>query len=133
MSAAVALEVLRLYTEGGVLANGQAVATRFSAGLERLAEHPMVGEARGRGLLGALELVADKTTKRVFDPALKLSERLFDGGYAKGVIFRAFSDGAVGLAPALCCSDAEMDMIFDRIWKTLDDLLEQPDIRQAMA
>jgi adenosylmethionine-8-amino-7-oxononanoate aminotransferase len=133
VSAAVGLEVLRLYTDGGILANGQAVAGRFSAGLERLSHHPLVGEARGRGLLGALELVADKSTKQQFDPDLRLPERLFQRAYENGVIFRAFGDGSIGLAPALCCSEAEMDMIFERIAKTLDELLEQTDICAAMA
>jgi adenosylmethionine-8-amino-7-oxononanoate aminotransferase len=133
VSAAVGLEVLRLYTDGGILANGQAVAGRFAAGLERLSQHPMVGEARGRGLLGALELVTDKSTKRAFDPSLRLPDRLFQRAYENGVIFRAFGDGVIGLAPALCCSEAELDMIFDRIAKTLDDLLEQTDIRAAVA
>jgi adenosylmethionine-8-amino-7-oxononanoate aminotransferase len=132
VSAAVGLEVLRLYTEGGILANGQAVAARFSAGMEMLADHPMVGETRGRGLLGAIELVADKKTKDRFAPALQLPDRLFAQGYANGVIFRAFGDNIIGLAPALCCADDEMDMIFDRIRKTLDNLLEEPDIRGAM-
>jgi adenosylmethionine-8-amino-7-oxononanoate aminotransferase len=132
VSAAVGLEVLRLYTEGGILANGQAVAARFSAGMEMLADHPMVGETRGRGLLGAIELVTDKTSKNRFDPALRLPDRLFAQGYANGVIFRAFADNIIGLAPALCCSDDEMDMIFGRIRRTLDDLLEMPDIRGAI-
>jgi adenosylmethionine-8-amino-7-oxononanoate aminotransferase len=132
VSAAVGLEVLRLYTEGGILANGRAVAARFSAGMEMLADHPMVGETRGRGLLGAIELVTDKTSKNRFDPALRLPDRLFAQGYTNGVIFRAFADNIIGLAPALCCSDDEMDMIFGRIRRTLDDLLEMPDIRGAM-
>jgi adenosylmethionine-8-amino-7-oxononanoate aminotransferase len=132
VSAAVGLEVIRLYTEGGILANGQAVAARFAAGMDMLADHPMVGETRGRGLLGAIELVTDKTSKNRFDPALRLPDRLFAQGYANGVIFRAFADNIIGLAPALCCSDDEMDMIFGRIRRTLDDLLEMPDIRGAM-
>ena len=53
-------------------------------------------------------------------------------GYANGVIFRAFADDSIGLAPALCASDAEMDEIFARIRKTLDGLLEQADIRAAL-
>jgi len=133
VSAAVGLEVLRLYTEGGVLANAQAVAPRFAAGLQRLADHPLVGDTRGRGLLGAIELVADKAGKRRFDPALRLPERLFEGGYRNRVIFRAFGDGVIGLAPALCCAADEMDMIFERIGTTLDALLEEPDIRAALA
>ncbi len=133
VSAAIGLEVLRLYTEGGLLANGQAAASRFSAGLDAISTHPLVGEARGLGLLGAIELVAEKPGKRRFDPGLKLPERLFERGYHNGVIFRAFGDGIIGLAPALCCSDSEMDLIFARIGKTLDDLLAEPDIRAAVA
>ncbi len=45
VSAAVALEVLRLYEEGGVLANGQHVAAHFAAGLDALRAHPLVGDS----------------------------------------------------------------------------------------
>lgn len=132
VSAAVALETLRLYTEGGLLANGQKVAARFAAGLGKIADHPLVGDTRGKGLLGAIELVADKGSKARFDPSLKISLRLDDIAYRRGVIFRAFGDDMIGLAPALCCTDEEMDMIFDRIRATLDELLEVPDIRGAL-
>ncbi|OYQ34467.1 aspartate aminotransferase family protein [Niveispirillum lacus] len=133
VSAAVGLEVIRLYTEGGILANGQARAEDFAAELESLADHPLVGDVRGRGLLGAIELVADKQQKSRFDPSLKLPDRLFKQGYANGVIFRAFGDNIIGLAPALCCNAAEMALIFQRIRKTLDDLLDAPDVRAALA
>jgi len=132
VSAAVGLEVLRLYTEGGILANGQSVGKRFAAGLQAIADHPLVGDTRGRGLLGAIELVADKALKERFDPALKVPDRLFAQGYRNGVIFRSFPDNIIGLAPALCASDEEMDEIFARIRRTLDDLLEEADIRAAV-
>ena len=132
VSAAVGLEVLRLYIDGGILANGQSVGKRFDAGLVGLADHPLVGDTRGRGLLGAIELVADKATKERFDPSLKIPDRLFAQGYRNGVIFRSFPDNIIGLAPALCASDAEMDEIFARIRRTLDDLLEEADIRAAV-
>ena len=83
-------------------------------------------------MLGAIELVANKGTKARLDPSLKVADRLFADGYANGVIFRAFADNIIGLAPALCASDAEMDEIFARIRKTLDGLLEQADIRAAL-
>lgn len=133
VSAAVGLEVLRLYTEGGILANGLKVGARFAAGLAAIADHPLVGDTRGRGMLGAIELVADKQTKARFDPALGLPERLFARGYQNGVIFRAFSDNIIGLAPALCCNEDEMDLIFGRIRQALDELLAEADIRQAIA
>lgn len=132
VSAAVALEALRLYTDGGILANGERVARRFAAGLDRLADHPLVGDTRGRGLLGAIELVSNKATAARFDPTLKLPDRLFAQAYRNGVIFRSFPDGIIGLAPALCATDEEMDEIFHRIAKTLDDLLEESDIRAAV-
>ena len=133
VSAAVGLEVLRLYTEGGILANGQAVASTFAQGLQRLSAHPLVGEARGRGLLGALEVVADRQTKRSFPAELKFSDRLFRRAYENGVIFRAFGDGTIGLAPALCATAEELDTIFDRVKATLDDMMNEGDIRAAMA
>lgn len=132
VSAAVALETLRLYTEGGILANGQKVAARFAAGLNEIADHPLVGDTRGKGLLGAIELVSDKASKARFDPSLKISHRLDEIAYRRGVIFRAFSDDMIGLAPALCCTNEEMDLIFTRIRETLDELLGVPDIRKAV-
>lgn len=133
VSAAVGLEVIRLYTDGGILANGQARGVDFAAGLASLKDHPLVGDVRGRGLLGAIELVTDKATKTRFDASLKLPDRLFAQGYRNGVIFRAFGDNIIGLAPALCCNETEMALIFQRIRKTLDDMLEAPDIRAALA
>jgi adenosylmethionine-8-amino-7-oxononanoate aminotransferase len=133
VSAAVGLEVLRLYHEGGLLANGIAHAPRFEQGLQRLRQHPLVGDARQRGLVGALELVADKATRRRFDPTLGLSERISKIAYANGIIFRAFGDDILGFAPALCYEAAEFDLLFERLERTLDEVLEQFDIRTAVA
>jgi adenosylmethionine-8-amino-7-oxononanoate aminotransferase len=133
VSAAIGLEVLRLYHEGGLLANGVAQAPRFEAGLRDLLAHPLVGDARSRGLLGALELVADKATKRRFDPALNLSERIASTAYRNGLIFRAFNDNILGFAPALCYTSEEFDVLFERLKKTLDTVLDAPEVRAALA
>ena len=132
VAAAVALEVLRLYEEGGVLANGQRVAPRFAAGLEALRAHPLVGDARHRGLLGALELVSDKATKRAFDPALGLPDRVFAAAWRNGVVFRCFGDATLGFAPALTYTEADFDQLFARLTRTLDDVLAQPEVRAAL-
>ncbi|QCP51342.1 aspartate aminotransferase family protein [Trinickia violacea] len=133
VSAAIGLEVMRLYHEGGLLANGAAQAPRFEAGLRDLLAHPLVGDARSRGLLGALELVADKATKRRFDPALNLNERIASTAYRNGLIFRAFNDNILGFAPALCYTSEEFDVLFERLKKTLDTVLDAPDVRAALA
>ncbi len=132
VSAAVALEVLRLYDEGGMLAKAQQLAPHFAAALDGLRDHPLVGESRHRGLLGALELVSDKATKRRFDPALGLADRLFDAGYRNGLVFRAFADDILGFAPALCFSADEFAQMGERLTKTLDEVLAAADVRAAL-
>ena len=132
VAAAVALEVLRLYTEGGVLANAQRVAPLFGAGLDALQQHPLVGDARHRGLLGALELVKDKAARRSFDPALGLPDRIFAAAYRNGVVFRCFGDGILGFAPALTFGESELEQLFARLRKTLNDVLAAPEVRAAL-
>ncbi|MHB8814863.1 MAG: aminotransferase class III-fold pyridoxal phosphate-dependent enzyme [Steroidobacteraceae bacterium] len=133
VSAAVALEVLRLYHEGGVLANGIAQAPRFEEGLQSMLRHPLVGDARQRGLLGALELVADKAKRRKFDPSLRLSVRIARAAYENRLIFRAFGDNILGFAPALSCGPREYELLFERLGRTLDQVLAEPDVRAAVA
>jgi len=132
VSAAVALEVFRLYDEGGLIAHAKTVGPHFAAGLAALLEHPLVGDARSRGLLGALELVADKRTKGRFDPALRVPERLFEGAYRNGLVVRTFGDNIVGFAPALCYRESDFELLFARLRKTLDELLAALDIRRSM-
>jgi len=131
VSAAVGLEVLRLYTDGGILENGQSVAPAFHTAIEALSTHPLVGDVRHAGLLAGIELVADKANKAKFSPELKIGERLFTMAYENGVILRAFPDGVIGLAPALIMSTDEAGLIAERISTSLDQLLNEPDIRAA--
>jgi len=133
VSAAVALEVLRLYEEGGILANGQRGAATFAAGLDALRSHPLVGDSRHRGLLGALELVSDKASKRGFDASLGLSDRIAATAYGNGIVFRAFGDNILGFAPALTYTEDEFELMFARVKQTLDDVLAFPEVRAALA
>jgi adenosylmethionine-8-amino-7-oxononanoate aminotransferase len=132
VSAAVGLEVLKLY-EGGLLENGVKAGARLMAGLHRLADHPLVGDVRGRGMLAAIELVTDKDRKTPLPASSEPAKRIFDRAWNNGLIIRAFANGALGYAPPLCCTDDEIDGIIERTAKTLDQTLEDPDIRAAMA
>lgn len=133
VSAAVGLEVLRLYTEGGILENGRRAGERFTAGLKRLADHPLVGDVRVRGLLAGVELVTDKAKRTKPSPDLGISGHLARLGYRNGVIFRAFADDIVGFAPPLCCTDEDIDTLLGRFEQTLDDVLAIADVRAALA
>ena len=132
VSAAVGLEVLRLY-EAGLLENGRKAGARLLAGLRALADHPLVGDVRGRGMLAAVELVTDKARKTPLPPAADPARRIFDRAWDNGLVIRAFGNGVLGYAPPLCCTDADIDAILERTRMTLDQTLEDPDVRAAMA
>ena len=132
VSAAVGLEVLRLY-EDGLLENGRRAGRRLMEGLRGLSNHPLVGEVRGRGMLAAVELVVDKEKRTPLPAACEPGKRIFDRGYENGVILRAFNSGALGFAPPLCCTEDEIDRIVARTRQVLDDTLEDPDVRVAMS
>jgi adenosylmethionine-8-amino-7-oxononanoate aminotransferase len=132
VSAAVGLAVLKLY-ENGLLENGIKAGRRLMAGLNSLRDHPLVGDVRGRGMLAAIELVVDKEKKTPLPPAADPSRRIFDRAWDNGLIIRAFAHGVIGYAPPLCCTESEIDAIIDRTRKTLDQTLNDPDVRQALA
>ncbi|MCR6479024.1 aspartate aminotransferase family protein [Variovorax sp. ZS18.2.2] len=113
VTAAVALETLRIYEDEAVLAHVQALAPKFQAGLRRYAGHPHVGEVRGVGFLGALELAADPAKRTPFDPAMKAGARLAELALAEGLIVRAMGD-AVAFCPPLIITAAEVDEMFER-------------------
>jgi len=131
VSAAVGLAVLDLY-EKGLLENGRRAGARLMAGLRALQDHPLVGEVRGRGLLAAIELVTDKERKTPLPASAEPSLRIFDRAWANGLVIRAFPTGVLGFAPPLCCSDSDIDAIIERTARTLDQTLDDPDVRQAM-
>jgi len=94
------------------------VAPGFQAGLRRLAVSPIVGEARGVGLMGALELVADKATKAPFPAALKIGAHLAARAQEHGLFVRAIGD-AVVMAPPLIITVAEIEDLLARLGRAL--------------
>ncbi|MES0139290.1 aspartate aminotransferase family protein [Mesorhizobium sp. M0016] len=131
VSAAVGLECLRLY-EDGLLENGRKAGRRLMEGLHSLADHPLVGDIRGRGMLAAIELVADKERKTPLPAAADPGRRIFDRAWDNGLVIRAFNSGILGFAPPLCCTDDDIDGILERTRMTLDQTLEDKDVRAAM-
>ncbi|WP_298376261.1 aspartate aminotransferase family protein [Azospirillum sp.] len=131
VSAAVGLEALRLY-EGGLLENGVKAGARLMAGLHALRDHPLVGDVRGRGMLAAIELVVDKERKTPLPAAAEPARRIFDRAWTNGLVIRAFPTGVLGYAPPLCCTDDDIDAILERTARTLDQTLEDPDVRRAL-
>jgi len=84
-----------------------------------LAQHPLVGEARGVGLLGALELVKSKEPRTWFEPRGKVGERCRDNAIKNGLVMRATRDTMI-IAPPLVITRAEIDELIEKAWRTLD-------------
>ena len=123
VSAAVALETLRIYESDGIIAHVRAVAPRFLQRLAALSRHPLVGEARGIGLIGAIEIVRDKATKEQFDQALKANAQIVAKCQAHGLLLRPLPGDVIGICPPLIIGEAEIDLLFDRLEAGLDDAL----------
>jgi len=85
-----------------------------------LGEHPLVGEARAIGLMGALELVSEKPSHRRFDTVGKVGTLCRDNSFANGLVMRAVRDTMI-ICPPLVISEAEVDELVARVRKTLDD------------
>ncbi|MBY5628640.1 aspartate aminotransferase family protein [Rhizobium leguminosarum] len=131
VSAAVGLEVLKLYGNG-LLENGVRAGARLMQGLESLRDHPLVGDVRGRGMLAAVELVVDRVNKTPLPASAEPARRIFDRAWENGLVIRAFGNGVIGYAPPLCCTETEIDAIVERTRITLDETLEDPDVRRAL-
>jgi putrescine aminotransferase len=84
-----------------------------------LAVHPLVGEARTLGLLGALELVKAKDPRTWFEPRGKVGERCRDNAIVNGLVMRATRDTMI-VAPPLVITRSEIDELMEKVWRTLD-------------
>jgi adenosylmethionine-8-amino-7-oxononanoate aminotransferase len=99
-----------------------AVAPHFQLLLKELEAHPQVGEARGIGLMGALELVANKQTKAPFPPEQTVSEDIANVALEHGLICRPIGQ-AIVLAPPFIITRAQIDELFEKLRKTLEHVL----------
>ncbi len=120
VAAAVALKTIEIYRRDKIVEGVAAKAPHFLRRLEALAEHPLVGEAKGMGLIGALEIVADKATKRQYEPAKGVAARCVAFAQEEGLIVRATLGDRVALCPPLVIAPDEIDTLFDRLGRALD-------------
>jgi 4-aminobutyrate--pyruvate transaminase len=89
-------------------------------GLRSLADHPLVGEVRGIGLIAGLEIVRDKRTKEGFDPAARIPLYLEERCAAHGVLLRAIAT-TLAISPPLIVSVSELREIVRVIGVALDE------------
>jgi 4-aminobutyrate--pyruvate transaminase len=133
VAAAVAVKTLEIYARDHIVEKVAGKAPRFQAGLKKLGEHPLVGEARGLGLVGAVELVADKRSKQSFDPKKGVGAFAARSAEAEGLIVRPLPGDSLTLCPPLVISEEEIDQIFERLGRALDRTLDWARREQLLA
>ncbi|WP_120997419.1 aspartate aminotransferase family protein [Stutzerimonas urumqiensis] len=119
VAAAVALENLRILKEERIIERVRdKTAPYLQARWRELADHPLVGEARGVGMLGALELVKNKKTRERFaDPGAAMTCR--EHCFRNGLVMRAVGESMI-VSPPLVISEAEIDELIDKVTRCLD-------------
>ena len=120
---AVALETLKIYEEMDLVSHVQLVTPTLQDGLAKLADHPLVGEARGVGLLGALEVVKNKETREIFEVSDGIGAHLANRAQANGLISRAMGD-TLAFAPPLIIDNYQINEILAVVEQSLDETLD---------
>jgi putrescine---pyruvate transaminase len=120
VACAVALANLDIIEREGLVERaatmGEILRQKLHAALD---DHPMVGEIRGIGLIGAIELVANKRTRRFFEKRGRIGTIARDHCIENGLIMRAVRDTLV-FAPPLIILEPEIDMLVARAKKSID-------------
>ena len=133
LACAAALAVQTVMRRDGLVERVQRQGGQLQRRLQAaFADHAHVGDLRGRGLFLAIELVADRATKKPFDPALKLHARIKARAMAEGLMVYPMGgtiDGRLGdhvlLAPPFIVDDAALDEIVLRLGRAVDGALAE--------
>lgn len=115
---AVGIKTLEIYERDNIVGKVSNQAPAFKAHLARLSEHPLVGEARAAGLMGALELSPDKTSK-TFETPGKVGAKAAAEMLNRGVILRAIGD-SLAFCPPMIITDDQIDDLFAPVEEALD-------------
>lgn len=123
VACAVANKTIEIYQRERIVERVAGKAPDFQARLAGLADHPLVGEARGLGLIGGIEIVADKVTKRQFGPEAGVAGRCVGFAQEEGLIVRALAGDRLALCPPLIIAPDEIAALFERLTRALDRTL----------
>jgi 4-aminobutyrate--pyruvate transaminase len=123
VACAVALETIKIYEERDIVSHVRSVSPTLQNGLRALGEHPLVGEARGVGLVGALELVRDKKTRESFAPSLGIGAHVQRAAEESGVITRNMGD-VIAFSPPLIIDDRQLTTLLKIVNSALDETFE---------
>ena len=120
VTTAVALETLKIYEEMDIVSHVRRVEPTFLGRLGALKAHPLVGDFRGVGLIGGMEIVQDKATRAPHAAALGVPGRLEANARKHGLILR-FIANRIAFSPPLIISTGQVEDMAGRLERALDD------------
>ncbi len=120
VAAAVAVRNLELMEERGVMAHAALMGEILEQRLAPLADHELVGNLRGKGLIAGLELVADKATGKPFAPERKMAFKAAAACLDEGLVVRALPGDTIAICPPLIINEAQIDELVDKLGRGLD-------------
>lgn len=123
LSAAIGVKTLEIYHKRNIIQRVRDIAPLFEKRVRAFDDHPLVGNTRACGLVGALELSADKKKRTPFDPKLTVGMKCVMNLQAHGVILRAIGD-TIALCPPMIISEDELNDLFDRLELALNETLD---------
>ena len=123
VATAVALENIKIIEEKGLVENSARVGEVLQSSLRALGDHPLIGEVRGVGLIAAVELVADKASRRQFEPLGKAGAAVYERAHHHGLIVRGIQD-SVAFCPPLIITEAQVREMVSRFADTLEEVAQ---------
>ena len=121
LGCAVALETLKIYEERDIVGHVRNVSPALLNGLQKFADHPLIGDVRGVGLIAAVELAEDKHARRPFDPKRAVGAYLVRRAQEHGLILRVMGGDIIAFSPPLIITEAQIQEMMHRFGKALDD------------
>jgi len=127
IAAACALKTLEIVERDNYVGMAQKQGVLLHQLLQtHFADHPLVGEIRGQGLIGAVELVADRDKPEAFDPSLKIAPRVAKRSMELGVITRALpAADTVAFSPPFIVTDSELETMVKTVRKAVDEIAKE--------
>ncbi|MDD9910773.1 MAG: aminotransferase [Ahrensia sp.] len=131
LGCAVGVKAIEIYQRLNIVEHVRSLTPLFEKRLQALSDHPLVGDVRNSGLMGAAEIVADKATKRPFDISQGVGAKCAAFCQEHGLILRAIGD-AMAICPPMIITEDELNALFDRLEGGVNDteaLVSREDLR----
>ena len=120
VTTAVALETLKIYEEMDMLGHVRSVEPDFMSRIGGLIDHPLIGDFRGIGLIGALEVVKDKKSREMYPSSAGVMDILASNAKKHGLVLRLVGN-RIAFSPPLIISKTEVSDMANRLKCALDD------------